>query len=193
MKTLAIFYPGCVEFEVLLACEILNKDFPVEIATPDGKDHLGSNGMVFKASKSFESVIPSEYKAILVPGGDPGSVIGNQRLSQIIKECYLNNSVLGAICAGPIVLEQAGILKNQRIAHGYKGRQLQFIQENGFFNETQLTNEPFIVGDRIVTARADSFIDFAVEVARLVGSVSDSRAAIWKNYYKGNPSTGAGF
>lgn len=54
-KTLAIFYPGCIEFETMLTCEIINKDLPVEVATP---------------------------------GGDPGSVIGNQRLSEVLSVIF---------------------------------------------------------------------------------------------------------
>ena len=183
---MAIFYSGCIEFEIMLACEMLNSKYPVEIITPDGADHIGSNGMIFKSSGSFESVIPSQYKIVLIPGGDPGILIGNQKLNQIIQQSHSHGSILGAICAGPVILEQAGILNSRKIAHGYKGSQLEFLLNKGFFKDTILTKEAYIVEDNIVTARPDSFIDFAVEIAKLADCIPESKISFWKNYYRGS-------
>lgn len=100
MKTLALFYPGCIEFEVMLACEILNSKFPVDIITPDGADHFGSNGMTFRASGSIKSADPSTYKIALVPGGDPSILIGNDELSQLLPSLHVHGAIIGAICRG---------------------------------------------------------------------------------------------
>ncbi len=187
MKTLALLYPGCIEFEIMLACEIMNQKFPIDVVTPDGLDHRGSNGMVFKASRSIAGANPNDYKAALIPGGDPGILIGNERLNNLLECLNANGAILAAICAGPIVLEQAGLLNGQKIAHGYKGPQLKFLSENGFFKETHLTDRAIIVNGNIVTARPDSFIDFAVEVAVLSGTVDPEKATFWKQYYRGSP------
>lgn len=187
MKTLVLFYDGCIEFEVMLACEILNPHFPVEIITPQGLDHIGSNGMTFKAIGSLSSVDPIDYRVFLIPGGDPGILIGNSELSQLLQNLNNSGAVLGAICAGPIVLEQAGLLNNKRIAHGYKNPQLQYLTERGFFKETNLTEEAVIVEGNIITARPDSFIDFAVEAAIAAGAIDSSKRHFWKDYYRGKP------
>lgn len=184
---MVLFYPGCIEFEVMLAAEILNGKYSIEIKTPDGADHIGSNGMVFKSSGAIESIEAHSYKVGLIPGGDPGVLIGNSALSKKLGEMHSKGAVLGAICAGPVVLEQAGLLKGRRIAHGYKGPQLKFLNENGFFKETVLTDESVIAENRIVTARPDSFIDFAVEVARIAEVIPKDRVEFWKRYYRGTP------
>lgn len=188
MKTMALFYDGCIEFEIMLACEILNSHLPVEIITPEGLDHVGSNGMTFKAHGSLSSVETSAYKVVLIPGGDPDVLIGNSELSRILQDLKSKGAVLGAICAGPVILEQAGLLKGQRIAHGYKGPQLNWLLEHGFFKETELTEEAVIVDNGIVTARPDSFINFAIEVAILAGAVDQSQKEFWREYYRGRPS-----
>lgn len=185
---MALFYDGCIEFEIMLACEILNSKFPVEIVTPNGNDHVGSNGMIIKASKSLSEVNPSDYKVALFPGGDPAILIGNESLNKIIQLMSSNGTILGAICAGPVLLEQAGVLKNHKIAHGYKGSQLKWLSDHGFFKDTELTNDSYRVEDNMVTARPDSFIDFAVEVASLAGAIENTKKNFWKDYYKGKPS-----
>ncbi len=185
MKTMVLFYPGCIEFEVMLACEILNSKYPVDVITPHGGDHVGSNGMVVKATKSLSEVNPSDYKTALFPGGNPTLLIGNEQLNLVIQKLNANGSVLGAICAGPILLEQAGLLKNRKIAHGYKGEQLQWLLDRGHFQNTTLTNEAVITENNIVTSRPDSFIDFAVEVSAMAGVIENTKKSFWKDYYKG--------
>lgn len=185
MKSLAILYPGCIEFEIMLACEILNKKFPVEVTTPDGNDHRGSNGMTFKSNMSFDEVDPSKYGIMLCPGGDPGSIIGNQKLNQILQAGYKNKAILAAICAGPLMLEQAGLLNGRHIAHGYAGSQKDWLINNQYFKDTILTDEQIIVDENIITARPDAFIEFAVEVAILAGCVTNDKAENLKNYYRG--------
>lgn len=185
MKSLVVLYPGCIEFEIMLACEILNKRFPIEIATSNGSDHQGSNGMTFKSNMSFEDVDPLKYRAILCPGGDPGSIIGNQQLNQILQMSYGNKTILAAICAGPLLLEQAGLLNGRRIAHGYAGAQKDWLLSQGYFKNTILTDERYVIDENIVTARPDSYIDFAIEVAMLTDCVTRDRGESLKNYYKG--------
>ena len=185
MNTLAVFYPGCIEFEILLACEILNEYFPVKVTTPDGSDHIGSNGLTIKADYSFAKVDPNLFKIILVPGGDPGFLVGNNEISTILQKCNINKAIIGAICAGPLILDQAKLLDHRRVAHGYEKDQFEFLHEKGFFKNVKLTDEPFIIEENILTARPESFIDFAVEIAQLAACIPKNKVEYWKNYYRG--------
>jgi 4-methyl-5(b-hydroxyethyl)-thiazole monophosphate biosynthesis len=189
MKTLALLYPGCIEFEILLACEILNHKFPVEVVTPDGKNHLGSNGMNIVAHKSLKDVDPRDYKVALVPGGDPGVMIGSDELNQVLTKMNSQGSILGAICAGPVLLEQARLLDGLKVSHGYAGPQKEWLLEKGFFKQTELCDEAISINGNIVTSRPDSFIDFAVEIASLAGALEPHRKTFWKEYYRGLPGT----
>jgi putative intracellular protease/amidase len=185
MKSLAILYPNCISFEILLACEILNNKFPVDVATPDGSDHIASNGLTIKSNLSFKTVNPTDYKTILVPGGDPAAVINNQSLKEILQKAYSNKSIIGAICAGPVLLEQAGLLNQRKIAHGYAGPQKDWLLNKGYFKNTLLTDEPIIVDQQIVTARPEAYIDFAIEIGVLAGCVKPDQSDSIKRYYKG--------
>ena len=186
MKTLVLLYPGCIAFEVLLACELLNSKFPVEIVTLDGNDHVASNGMIIKSSKALSGASPADYKVALFPGGDPEAVIGNTQLNQFIQSLNSNQSILAAICAGPVILDQAGVLAHKKIAHGYKGTQLEWLIEKGFFKNVSMTDHLTVTEGNIVTARPEAFIDFAVQVAVLCCSIENAKVQFWKDYYKGS-------
>ena len=185
MKTMALLYPGCVEFEIMLACEILNDKFRVDVITPYGLNHIGSNGMTIQASGGFESVEPQDYKVILIPGGNPEKLIGNELLNQILKKAYSKGVILAAICAGPILLDQAELLTGLRIAHGYEADQIETLIPNGFFKGVELTSEALIEDDQIITAKPDAFIDFSVAIAHRAGVVKTEKKEFWQKYYRG--------
>jgi hypothetical protein len=38
-KALVLFYPGCIEFEAILAAQVLHEEhLVIDVATPDGSD-----------------------------------------------------------------------------------------------------------------------------------------------------------
>lgn len=184
-KTLALFYPGCIEFEVMLACELLAKVFPVEVATPGGKVHTGSTGMNFQAQHSYADVKVDNYQCILVPGGDPYDIMDNKDIDQILVNADQKGKLIGAICAGPLLLAKANLLQNRRFTHGYGNWHGDFLAK--FWQGAIFTDEQVVIDGNIVTAKPEAHIDFAIELAKLAGAFeNESRAEYYRNYYKGN-------
>jgi len=171
LKTLITLYSGCIEFEVLLAAHLLGPKYPVLIATPTGEDYKSSNGMTFKSDLSYRAIRSEEFAALLVPGGDPTSVVGNENLNHVVRSIHKQGANIGAVCAGPFVLAQAGILKGKKIAHGYDKDQLDFLKN--YFVGVQLTNDIVKVDGNIVTAKPQGHVEFAIEIARLTGAIAD--------------------
>jgi len=176
-------YPGCISFEVALAAELLSEKYQIINATPDGQDLLDTSGLPLETQLSYSQVDLSNCKAILVPGGDPGSLVANKEIDRLLIEAHEREILIGGICAGPSVLAKAGILKGRRIAHGYGSEQLDFLKD--IFKEVTLTEEPFVVDGNIMTAKPDAFIDFAVEIAFRLDVVDASKARNLKDYYRG--------
>ena len=186
LKTLICLYPGCIEFEVYLAAQLLSQSFPSEVATPNGEDHKSSVGIKVRADLSFENIQIQKYKVVLIPGGDPGSLLGNLQISKLLKEAHEAKLIIGAICAGPFLLAQAGILKGKTIAHGYQEEQLEFLKP--YFKDVKLTENLVYRDGHIVTAKPNGFIDFALEIALLAGVITDSKkVGELRSYYQGAP------
>lgn len=183
-RTLVILYPGCIEFEVMLAAELLNEHYSVLVATPDGLAHKGSNGMEIAADVAFANVELDSIRVVLVPGGDPGNVFENSELRRILREANRRQLTLGAICAGPILLAGAGVLRGRKMAHGYSPEQLEFLKQH--LDQVNVSDHAFEVSGNIVTAKPNAYVDFAIEIALLAGVFqSQERAEMLRSYYKG--------
>lgn len=182
-SVLVVLYPGCIFFELALAIELISEKCDIIFATPDGTEHLASNGSKIRADASYENVDLTGCKAILIPGGDPGSIKDNTAIDRVLKAGNEQGLWIAAICAGPLVLAKAGILKGRQIAHGYGPEQLEFLKS--YFEDVYLTDEKFVCDGNILTAKPDAHIDFAVELACRLGAADVSKANRLKDYYRG--------
>lgn len=178
-----ILYPGCITFEVALAAELLGRNFNIVIATPDGKDIADASGLPFRTQLSYSQVSLENCRGVLVPGGDPGSLVKNVEIDRLLQSAHERKLLIGAICAGPSVLAKAGVLVGRKIAHGYGPEQLDFLKD--YFRGVHLTDELFVVDGNIITAKPEAHIDFAVEMACRLGSVDAGMSGRLKEYYRG--------
>ena len=122
-------------------------------------------------------------RAVLVPGGNPRSLVQNREIDRILIDANKAGLLIGGICAGPSVLAKAGILVGRRIAHGYGNEQLEFLKE--IFKGVTLTEELFVVDGNIITAKPEAHIDFAVEIGCRLDVVDASKSGRLKEYYRG--------
>jgi len=185
-RTLLILYPGCIPFEAMMAAELLGEVHPVDVATADGDDLKAANGIVFRAQMSFQDVKSDTYRCVLVPGGDPSEVLENQALGLVLQQSLASGAVLGAICAGPLLLAKWGLLRGRRFTHGYGDHHREFLAP--YWEGAEFVDSPLVIDGPIVTAQPQAHIDFGVEVARMVGIVSADRCEQVKAYYKGLPT-----
>jgi putative intracellular protease/amidase/8-oxo-dGTP pyrophosphatase MutT (NUDIX family) len=178
-----ILYPGCISFEISLAAELLSQKYQILNATPDGHDLIDSSGLPLKAQLSYKQVNLKKSRAILVPGGDPKSLILNKEIDRILVEADKSGLIVAGICAGPSVLAKAGILKGRKIAHGYGKEQLEFLKE--IFKDAKLTDDLFVIDGNIITAKPEAHIDFAIEIGCRLDVVDASKSGRLKEYYRG--------
>lgn len=178
-----ILYPGCIFFELALALELLAEKYQIIFATPDGADHHANNGSILRVTTAYKQIDLSNCRAVLVPGGDPGSIKDNKDIDEVIQSANKKGLWLAAICAGPSVLAKAKALKGKKIAHGYGPKQLEFLKS--YFEGVHLTDEKFVCDGNILTAKPDAHIDFAVELACRLDAVDASKTNRIKDYYRG--------
>ncbi|WP_461538586.1 DJ-1/PfpI family protein [Spongorhabdus nitratireducens] len=182
-KTLVILYPGCIEFEIKFTLEVISKNSEIYTSTPDGKALKGSTGITYLPDFSYKAALDQQFDCILVPGGDQEDVVENESLKQLLQKADRAGSVIGAVCAGPLLLAIAGVLKNrsQTNASIYP-REYAHV-----WNGSHFMKEQIVVDGHIVTALPEAHIDFGIEIGKLMSSFeNDKEAEITRLYYKGN-------
>lgn len=109
----------------------------------------GSHGINIEADIDFAAV-KMDYDAIVIPGGMPGArrLQEDNAVVELVKKYHENKKLVGAICAGPIVLAKAGILAGKTVTC-YPGFEKELTGAN--YQESLV-----MVDGNIVTAKGPS-------------------------------------
>ena len=82
------------------------------ISIADSLEVTGAHGIKTMCDKKFNDIEFSEFKMIIFPGGVQG--VNNIRefepIYKVINYFYSSNRYVAAICAAPVILDDAGIL-----------------------------------------------------------------------------------
>jgi protease I len=74
-------------------------------------------GYTWSADLAFADVDPSDYAALVVPGGRAPEYIRNDAdVQRIIKHFFSDDRPVAHLCHGPLALASAGVLKGRRTA-----------------------------------------------------------------------------
>lgn len=168
-KVAVLLYPGCILFEVGLATELLAKSFDVHFFTPDGLQHPGSNGSTVQAFGSYADLEQSEAACVLIPGGDPGSIILQSAATRCLQAASKRGAVIAGICAGNLVLASAGLLRGVRATHNYTLEHAtpEAVQlAEPFWQGSIFERSDVVVDDQFITAQPWAYVKFAAAVAR---------------------------
>jgi len=167
-KVLVPLANGFEEIEAVTIIDILRRG-GVEVTTAslndDEKVH-GSNGITILANTLIKYVTSNEFDMIVLPGGIPGAehLRDSEKVQELIKEFNQKEKLVGAICAAPIALYSAGVLKGEDFTC-YPGYE-QVIQDATFKDNKVVESE------NILTSRGPgTAMCFALEIVKkLVGS-----------------------
>lgn len=128
MKDLLILLAdGFEEIEALTVCDYLRRaDMEVDlVAIKDRVEVVGSHNIKIVADKLFSEINVGDYKGIYIPGGLPGAtnLAKDSRIVELCEVYAQNDKKVIAICAGPIVLDRANLLKdiNYTCYPGFEG------------------------------------------------------------------------
>ncbi len=117
MKIIIPLAEGFEEIEAVTSIDLLRRgEIEVTTVALAGNEVKGAHGIVIKADQKISAVQAADYDGIVLPGGMPGSVNlrDNQIVINLVSQLFEQNKLVAAICAAPIVLEKAGILRGKQ-------------------------------------------------------------------------------
>jgi 4-methyl-5(b-hydroxyethyl)-thiazole monophosphate biosynthesis len=105
---------GFEETEAIAPIDLMRRaNIPVLTVGLNGKNITGGHGITVKADITVKEMDLTQMEMIVLPGGLGGvaSILGCKEALDAITFAYENNKLIGAICAAPTVLVEAGALR----------------------------------------------------------------------------------
>lgn len=150
-KVLVFLADGFEEIESLTPVDFLRRaGLEVDtVSIKDDKKVMGAHNIPVLADKLIAEIDPKDYVLSYIPGGLPGAtnLRDDSRVIETIKAIEKNDGYVAAICAGPIVLEEAGLLQGKK-ATSFPGfdKDLKSI-------DSYVDDELVVVDGKIITGR----------------------------------------
>lgn len=173
---------GFEEIEALGVVDILKRAEiqTVTVGVNGKKYQLGAHNIKVEADILFEDADFSDGGAFILPGGMPGSLNLTQHagLRKLLQTKYSEDALVCAICAAPMALSQAGLLKNKTFTM-YPGM-------TSFLADGDVPTTAGVETDgNIITGKGPGlFFDFACAIAEKMGH-SGQVAALKKAMFWG--------
>lgn len=165
LSVLCLVTDGVEETELVAPVDILRRaDVEVVMASMNGTLSVtGSHQIVIMADALIEDLDLSEFDALVMPGGPAvGTLRQDGGAIELARTFGDAGKLVGAICAAPLLLQDAGMLEGKRhTAHQSVRGEL-----------TGALDDRVVVDGRLVTSRgAGAAIDFGLRmVEELVGA-----------------------
>lgn len=161
-----LFNTSCIYEIVILNYFLKFAGKDVVFASIDGRAITAMEGYSLNISYALFDINPEDVELLIIPGGNI-TEINNPNVWNYINSVYSYNGLIAGICAGVDVLDHAGVLKEIESTHS--------------------TDLDIVVTDKVITSRANGYVDFAIEVAKKMNLFKDETdlqetIAFWKDY-----------
>ena len=167
MKDVFLVYNTSCFYEIVILNYFMKfSDCDMVFASLDGNAITAMEGFSVNVDTSLKELDRDKIRSFIIPGGNV-SEIDNAEVKAYLQDLKGRDVLIAGICAGVDVLDNAGILCDVKSTHS--------------------TNEDLVNDKNVITARANAYVDFAIEVAKrldLFVSEEDLQETIdfWKNY-----------
>lgn len=157
---------GCEELEAITITDLLVRaGIDVTTAGLDSQPVKASRGTTLIPDTTIEAVSDELFDLIVLPGGLPGAdhLRDNQHVQALLKNHAAEGKYIGAICAAPKALAEAGLLRGKK-ATGYPGVLAALGNP-----DIAVSDAAIEIDDKIVTSRGPgTAMDFALTLIELL-------------------------
>ena len=167
MKDVFLVYDKCCFYEIVILNYYMSfSNCDMVFCSLDGNPIKAMEGFSVNVDMSLKDLDKEQIRSFIVPGGNIAE-INNTEVINYLQDLKSKEVLIAAICAGVDVLDNAGILQDVKSTHSI--------------------DEDFVSDKNIITARANAYVDFAIEVAKkldlfMSGEDLQETVDFWKNY-----------
>ena len=118
-RLLALIAPGFEEIEAVTVIDLLRRA-EIEIITGSitlDRNVKGAHNINLVTDSILNTLDVSKFDGVFLPGGQPGTnnLLQQEKVLDIVRTFAEKNKWVIAICAAPLVLKKAGVLKKRQI------------------------------------------------------------------------------
>ena len=167
MKDVFLIYNKSCFYEIVILNYFLSfSHCDMVFCSLDGKPVRAMEGFSVDADTSLADLGQEQIRSFILPGGNI-SEIDSAEVRAYLRDLKKREVLIAGICAGVDVLDHAGILRDGRSTHS--------------------TGDDLVNDKKVITARANAYVDFAAEVARELGLFAGEEdlqetIGFWKHY-----------
>lgn len=157
---------GFEEIETITLIDVLRRaGLQVVVAGLKAGELQGSRRVRLLADVTLEEAAKQEFDVVVLPGGQPGvdNLRKDERVLALVKKMNAEKKTIGAICAAPLVLRDAGLTPGLRLT-SYPGFESQLAG-------CRYDVSRVVVEGNVVTSRGPgTAMEFALKLVELLVS-----------------------
>ncbi|WP_412541303.1 DJ-1/PfpI family protein [Longispora sp. K20-0274] len=163
-KILLFVYDSFAEFEIaVLVTALAGTGHTLTTVGPTARPVTSTGRLTIQPDEAVTAITADAYDALILPGGEPASLFEYPELTRLIQAMHAQGKLLAAICAGPALLANAGVLDDARYTVSLTPDEAAHAAIVG--RGTRLA-ETLVTDANIVTATGSSYLAFAEEILR---------------------------
>jgi 4-methyl-5(b-hydroxyethyl)-thiazole monophosphate biosynthesis len=163
-KVLVILAPGFEEIETVTVADILRRaGARVTLAGTESGVIEGSRGIHLVPDSHLNDVDADEFDMVVLPGGQPGTsnLQKDEKVKEILLKMDQNDKKIAAICAAPVVLQSAGLLKNTNVTSHPS------VEDQ--FKDVPYSENRVVVDGNVITSRSPgTAMEFAMKLVEIL-------------------------
>ncbi|WP_442599729.1 DJ-1/PfpI family protein [Neobacillus sp. D3-1R] len=180
MKIYILIYDEYAHFEADLVGWLKGRSDEI-VTVSLGQDEVQSaEGFIMKPHVKIDQVDVNDVDVMVVPGGNAPSILGNEKLQHLLQQLNTQNKLIGAICYGPLLLADAGILQDKEFTTSVT-TDLELFDA---FTREKFVNEGVVVDGNIVTAKGEDYVDFALTICKMASISNENALGYWANFFR---------
>lgn len=167
MKDVILLYNDCCIYEIVILNYFLKcTNSEMLLCAVDELTVQAMEGYSVNCDILIEELDCSTVRSCIVPGGDIAN-IDHKKVLDLLKHLNDKKVIIAGICAGVDILDKAGILRG--------------------ISSTKSSDFDCVRDGNIITARANAYVDFAIEAGKSLGLFEDEAdlqetIEFWKNH-----------
>jgi 4-methyl-5(b-hydroxyethyl)-thiazole monophosphate biosynthesis len=172
-KAAVLLADGYEEGESLFLADILRRTgVACDTVSIEGELVRGCHDMYVKADRIISPDMYDEYDMVIIPGGMPGAAnLRDCRLvTDWVRKFDEEGKYVAAICAGPMVLKEAGISAGRRLTSYPAPKYVEMFSDSDYVDDNAEMEQMVVTDGNLITSRGPATtFPFAFKLAEVLG------------------------